>query len=102
MYRFCESEHGFFSTTMGKMEVNMKKNTNMLLAAFMLFIFPIISVLLGVFLGGYIGSSIGIANKISQVIGGILAFIIAVLVIKIFDKHAKVDENAEKIHWDDL
>lgn len=79
-----------------------KKNTNMLLAAFMLFIFPIISVFLGVFIGGYIGKSIGASIKISQTIGGILAFALTVLLIKLFDKSAKVDENAEKIYWEDL
>lgn len=85
-----------------KKSVSGTKNTNMLLAAFMLFIFPIISVLMGVFIGEYIGKSIGASIKISETIGGILAFALAVLVIKLFDKSAKVDENAEKIYWEDL
>jgi len=82
--------------------VSEPENTNMLLAAFMLFIFPIISAFLGVYLGRYIGKSIGVSSKISQAIGGMLAFALAVLVIKLFDKSAKVDETAEKIYWEDL
>jgi positive regulator of sigma E activity len=79
-----------------------KKNRSMLLAAFMIFIFPIISIFIGVFIGGYVGKYIEISINISQIIGGIIAFIISAIGIKIFDKSSKVDENAEKIYWDDL
>lgn len=78
------------------------KNTNMLGAAFMIFILPIISVFIGVFIGGFIGKSIGVSVKIFQVIGGFSAFALAVVVIKFFDKSAKADENAEKITWEDM
>lgn len=79
-----------------------KKNTNMLVAAFMMFILPIISVFLGAFIGGYIGKYIGFNIKIFQVVGGIVGFVVSAIVIKLFDKSSKADENAEKIHWDDL
>jgi len=82
--------------------VSETKNTNMLTAAFMIFIFPIISIFLGTFIGGYIGKYIGASIKISQIIGGIVAFALAVVIIKLFDKSAKADENAEKIYWGDL
>mgnify|MGYP001183593956 CR=1 FL=1 len=78
------------------------KNTNMLIAAFMIFIFPIISIFIGVFIGGYIGKFIGASIEISQIIGGIITFMLAVLIIKLFDKSAKVDKNIEKIYWGDL
>ncbi|OOM05951.1 SoxR reducing system RseC family protein [Clostridium saccharobutylicum] len=79
-----------------------KKNTNMLVAAFMMFIFPIISVFLGAFIGGYIGKHIGFNIKIFQVVGGIAGFVVSIIAIKLFDKYSKADENVEKIHWDDL
>lgn len=78
------------------------KTTNMVAAAFMLFIFPIVMVFIGVFAGGYIGRSAGSSIKTGQIIGGIVAFAIAVIFIKVFDKSAVVDENQEKIHWDDM
>ena len=78
------------------------KDTNMLMAAFMFFIFPIIGTFLGVLAGGYIGEFMGVNIKTSQIIGGILAFIVSVAIIKLFDKSIKVDKNAKKIEWDDM
>ena len=83
-------------------ESHSGKNTNMLVAAFMFFIFPIITTALGVFIGGYIGKFMGVSIEISQIIGGIVAFVLSVVIIKIFDKSIKVDENAKKIEWDDM
>lgn len=79
-----------------------EKNTNMLLAAFMFFIFPIIATFLGVFVGGYIGEFMKVSIEISQIIGGIVAFVLSVVIIKLFDKFIKVDENVKKIEWDDM
>lgn len=79
-----------------------KKSTNMLIAAFMLFIFPIILVFLGVFLGGYLGKLMGGSVKIYEVIGGIVAFILAIVFIKLFDKVTVVDKEQEKIYWEDM
>ena len=82
--------------------VSETKNPNMLSAAFMIFIFPIISIFLGVFIGGYIGTSIGASIIISQIIGGVVTFALALVIIKLFDKSLKSHKNAEKIYWDDL
>ena len=79
-----------------------EKKTNILLASFMLFIFPIICVFIGVFLGQFIGKFIGAPIQISQILGGIIAFGLAIVLIKLFDKSAVVDAKEEKIHWDDL
>lgn len=78
------------------------KNTNMLGAAFMIFIFPIISVFIGIFLGGYIGKSVDVSIKTSQIAGGIIAFILAVVIIRLFDRHSVLDKDAERIYWRDL
>ena len=82
--------------------LHSEKNTNMLLAAFMFFIFPIIATFLGVFVGDYIGELMKVSTEISQIIGGIVAFVLSVVIIKLFDKFIKVDENAKKIEWDDM
>lgn len=79
-----------------------KKNDNMLMAAFMMFIFPIITIFLGVFIGGYIGKVIETSIIIFQVIGGIVGFLVAMVIIKLFDKSVKTNENVDKITWDDL
>lgn len=78
------------------------KPTNMLLAAFMLFILPIILIVIGVFLGAYAGKHIGISIQTSQIVGGIIGFILAIIIIKLFDRSSVVDDKQEKIHWDDL
>lgn len=82
---------------------NLKeKKTNMLLASFMLFVFPIISVVAGVVLGQHIGNFFGAPIQISRVCGGIIGFVVAIIVIKLFDKSAAVDAKEEKIYWEDL
>ncbi|MCB2293880.1 SoxR reducing system RseC family protein [Clostridium algoriphilum] len=79
-----------------------EKKTNMLLASFMLFIFPLILVVIGVVLGQHIGGFIGAPIQVSQIFGGIIAFVLAIALIKMFDKSAVVDTKEEKIYWDDL
>ncbi|BCZ45977.1 hypothetical protein psyc5s11_20440 [Clostridium gelidum] len=79
-----------------------RESTNMLMAAFMIFIFPIICIFLGVFIGGYIGKSIEASIEISQILGGVVAFALSMIIIKLFDKYSKIDENTVKIYWDDL
>lgn len=82
--------------------ISNEKNTNMLLAAFIIFILPMAAIFLGVFAGGYIGTLLSASITISQIIGGILGFSLSAIIIKLFDKSAKADKNAKKIHWDDL
>ncbi|MVX63302.1 Fis family transcriptional regulator [Clostridium chromiireducens] len=79
-----------------------RKKTNMLLAAFMIFIFPIIAIFVGAFIGSYIGNFIEVSTKTSEIIGGVIGFVLSAVIIKLFDKHSKIDENLEKIYWDDL
>ena len=79
-----------------------EKKTNMLLASFMLFVFPIMAVFFGVFLGQYIGKSIGAPIRIPMIFGGIIGLILAIVLIKWFDKSAVIDDRDEKIHWEDL
>lgn len=81
---------------------NKGKKTNMLLASFMLFFFPIISVFIGVFLGQYIGKLLGASIQVSQISGGIITFVLALVLIKLFDKSIVEDAEEEKIEWNDM
>ena len=84
-------------------KVNLKeKKTNMILASFMLFVFPIMAVFIGVFLGQYVGKLIGASAQISRIFGGIIGFILSIVLIKVFDKSAVIDDKEEKLHWEDL
>ena len=83
-------------------EKTPQKKTNMLLASFVLFVFPIVAVFVGVFLGQYSGKLIGAPIQISRIIGGIVAFALAIILIKLFDKHAVIDTKEERLHWEDL
>ncbi|MBU3160838.1 SoxR reducing system RseC family protein [Clostridium frigoris] len=78
------------------------KKTNMLLASFVLFVFPIMAVVIGVFLGQYIGKFIGSPIQVSRIFGGIIGLIIAIILIELFDKSAAIDEKNERIYWEDL
>lgn len=82
--------------------VPSKKSTSMILAAFMIFILPIIIIFVGAFIGESIGKAVNGSIMIFQIIGGIVGLVMASIIIKIFDKFSKIDKNAEKIHWDDL
>ncbi|MBU3113525.1 SoxR reducing system RseC family protein [Clostridium lacusfryxellense] len=83
-------------------EKTPQKKTNMLVASFVLFVFPIAAVFIGVFLGQYSGKLIGAPIQISRIIGGIIAFGLAIVLIKLFDKHAVIDVKEERLHWEDL
>ena len=79
-----------------------EKNTNMIFAAFMFFTFPLIGTFLGVFVGGFIGEFMKVSIETSQIIGGIVAFALSAVIIKLFDKSIKGNQNAKKIDWDHM
>lgn len=78
------------------------KRPNILLGAFMMFIFPLIAIFLGVFLGACIGEKVNGSLLTFQISGGIMGLILAGIGIKLFDRSAKMHGKAEKIYWDDL
>nr|WP_160686939.1 SoxR reducing system RseC family protein [Clostridium sp. C2-6-12] len=88
--------------TQNNSEVEGKKSPNILLGAFMMFIFPLIAIFLGVFLGAVIGESVNGSIMTFQIAGGIVGLILAGIVIKVFDKSSKMHGKTEKIYWDDL
>lgn len=62
------------------------KETNMLKAAFVVYVVPIIAIFLGAMCGGWLARENTQSVQAFQVIGGIIAFVLAVLFIKFFDK----------------
>jgi len=66
------------------------QEVNMLQAAFIVYILPLVAIFIGALLGGYIAPKVGSQSIVLfQVIGGIIAFILSVLYIKFFDKSAR-------------
>lgn len=62
------------------------KEENMLKAAFVVYILPIIAILLGSMFGAWLAPQIGQSVKIFQIGGAIVAFVLSLLYIKVFDK----------------
>ncbi|MEY7999477.1 SoxR reducing system RseC family protein [Clostridium sp. Mt-5] len=62
------------------------KERNMLKAAFIVYILPLIAIFIGALLGTWIGNRIGYSERAFQIGGGAVLFIISLLYIKIFDK----------------
>lgn len=79
-----------------------KKDTNMLLAAFIIFIFPMIAIFIGAIIGRCIANATNILATIPEIIGGLAGFVLAAIIIKVFDRTSKINGKIEKIHWDDL
>jgi positive regulator of sigma E activity len=82
--------------------VEGKRRPNILLGAFMMFIFPLIAIFLGVFIGTFIGEAVDGSIFTFQIIGGIVGVILAGIGIKLFDRSSKMHGKTEKIYWDDL
>ncbi|HWP97131.1 MAG TPA: SoxR reducing system RseC family protein [Syntrophomonadaceae bacterium] len=62
------------------------KETNMLLAAFMIFVLPFLAVGLGIFLGYYLSLRLMISAKLLMILGGLIFGFLAIFVIRRLDK----------------
>ena len=69
------------------------KETNMLKAAFVVYIMPLIAMFLGAVAGFWLGEKIGKPTVMFQIGGGILAFMLSIVYVKIFDKSAHGDKK---------
>ncbi|MBN7772415.1 SoxR reducing system RseC family protein [Clostridium aminobutyricum] len=70
------------------------KETNMLVAAFVVYIVPLLAILAGVMIGHEIAVKLGYSIQSFEIGGGIFAFLLSVLNIKVFDKFA---HNSKKM-----
>ena len=73
------------------------KETNMLMAAFIVYIAPLIAVVVGIIVGGVIAKKFGYPVKGFQIVGGILTFILSVLNIKIFDNFSHNNDKMQPV-----
>ncbi|MBI6873017.1 SoxR reducing system RseC family protein [Clostridium aciditolerans] len=69
------------------------KETNMLKAAFIVYIMPLIAIFLGAIAGTWLGEKAGQSIRMFQIGGGIVAFILSVIYVKIFDKSTRSDKK---------
>ncbi|MEQ8176433.1 MAG: SoxR reducing system RseC family protein [Syntrophomonadaceae bacterium] len=62
------------------------KENNMLLAAFMMFVLPLLAVGLGIYLGYYLSFRLMISANLLMILGGLLFGLLAVFIIRRLDK----------------
>lgn len=70
---------------------------NMLKAAFIVYILPLIAVFIGAVLGNLFAQKTGNESLWFQVVGGIVAFVLSVVYIKYFDSAARLDVKMQPI-----
>ena len=69
------------------------QEANMLLAAFVVYILPLLALLAGAISGGVLGNNLGQNVLVCQIGGGIFFFAIAVVYIKRYDRAVKKNDN---------
>lgn len=73
------------------------EEANMLKAAFIVYILPLIAILVGCTIGTYISYKVGNSEKLYQVGGGVIAFILSLFYVKFFDKFAHSDKEMRPV-----
>lgn len=73
------------------------QETNMLMAAFIVYIMPLFAILLGSIAGEWVAPRLGQDQQICQIGGGVIAFILAVLYIKFFDRFVQKNEKMKPV-----
>lgn len=73
------------------------REVNMLKAAFIVYILPLILVFAGAVAGGILGENFGYQPLWFQISGGVIAFILSVLYIKFFDSAARSDVKMQPV-----
>lgn len=73
------------------------KQTNMLKAAFIVYILPLIAVFLGATVGTMIAEKIGQRAIVLQIAGALIGFTLSILYIKFFEKSAHSDEKMQPV-----
>ena len=73
------------------------KDTNMLMAAFVVYIVPLIAVVIGVLVGQIIAKKFGYSVRGFQIGGGIITFILSLINIKKFDKFAHNNDKMQPV-----
>lgn len=69
------------------------KEVNMLKAAFVVYIMPLIAIFLGAVIGMWLAEKMQKSVQAFQIGGGIVAFLLSIIYVKVFDKSAQGDEK---------
>jgi sigma-E factor negative regulatory protein RseC len=70
---------------------------NMLKAAFIVYILPIIFVSAGIYGGYMISQRIGMTSALLSAAGGVIAFILSVVIIKYYDKVSRQNTKTQPV-----
>ncbi len=73
------------------------QEVNMLKAAFIVYLLPLLAIFAGVVAGGAVAGYFGIGVMIPRVVGGLAAFMLSIWYIKYFDYSARTDEKMQPI-----
>ncbi|MBV4419423.1 SoxR reducing system RseC family protein [Clostridium tyrobutyricum] len=73
------------------------EGTNMLKAAFVVYILPLVGIFLGALIGTLIFNKIGGNLKAFQIGGAVILFILSLLCVKVFDKSAGKKESIKPV-----
>lgn len=68
------------------------RESNMLLAAFMMFILPLLAVGLGIFLGYYLSFRLMISAKLAMILGGLIFGLLAFFIIRRLDRSLQSEQ----------
>ncbi|MEL7660849.1 SoxR reducing system RseC family protein [Acetobacterium wieringae] len=69
------------------------QEANMLMAAFVVYILPLLALLVGAISGGILGNQLGQHVLVFQIGGGIVCFVIAVVYLKRYDRAVKKNDQ---------
>lgn len=64
-------------------------NDHAIWIAFVLFVFPMLSIFAGIYLGKIISDKIAVSNPLFLITGGVLAFVMSFIIIFLYEKKAK-------------
>ncbi len=73
------------------------KEENVLRAAFIVFILPLIVAFIGVLLGRFVGEYNGLDINVFQIIGGIIAFVLSMIFVKLFDRATTASNKSQPV-----
>ncbi|MFT8348748.1 SoxR reducing system RseC family protein [Clostridium saccharoperbutylacetonicum] len=73
------------------------KDVNVLRAAFVVFIFPLIAAFIGVLLGMFIGDYLQQDGFYYEIFGGIITFALSLVFVKAFDKVEKASAKSQPV-----
>lgn len=73
------------------------KETNMLKAAFIVYLLPIVAIFIGAAAGNWLAVKFQYSTQAFQITGGIIGFIISIIYIKLFEKSSNNNSRMQPV-----